>query len=232
MQSQFLKRSATQDPSVVRSSEVIQRAAASQARLIDDLLDISRIVSGKLLLDLGPVDLGAVVRGAADLARSAAEAKSLQLEVAIDEPLGLVYGDAGRLQQVVTNLLANAIKFTPRGGQVAVRLERTDGRVQITVADNGLGIRPEVLPQLFNRFVQADSSVTRTHGGLGLGLAIVRHLVEVLGGEVHAESAGEGEGSTFPRDAPDRNGTGADGRPRDARGDNRHRRRARASRRG
>jgi two-component system CheB/CheR fusion protein len=197
LQAQILRRAATGDPSVARSSEVIARAAMSQAKLIDDLLDVSRIVSGKLLLDLGPVDLAAVVRVAVDLSRAAAEAKSLELEVAVDDSLGLLYGDAGRLQQVVTNLLANAIKFTPRGGHVSVRLERTDGRVQLTVADDGLGIRPDVLPQLFNRFVQADSSATRNHGGLGLGLAIVRHLVEVHGGEVHAESAGEGKGSTF-----------------------------------
>lgn len=197
MQSQILKRAAPPDSPLARSSAAIERAAASQAKLIDDLLDISRVTSGKLLLDFGPVDLKAVVRSGLDLVRGAAEAKSIRIEDVIDDSAGFVYGDSARLQQVVANLLTNAIKFTPQGGRVSVRLERTGEHVQITVADSGMGIRPEVLPQLFNRFVQADSTVTRTHGGLGLGLAIVRHLVELHGGQVHAESAGEGKGSTF-----------------------------------
>src|SRR5690606_16507594 len=122
---------------------------------------------------------------------------SLDVDCVIDGEIGTVYGDAARLQQVVNNLLTNAIKFTPHGGRVAVRLERDRDHAQLAVTDTGMGIRPEVLPRLFNRFVQADSSVTRTHGGLGLGLSIVRHLVEAHRGSVHAESPGEGKGATF-----------------------------------
>ncbi|MGZ3458369.1 MAG: hybrid sensor histidine kinase/response regulator, partial [Archangium sp.] len=197
MSAQLLKRVAPEDRKIERASSSIERAAQSQARLIDDLLDVSRIVSGKLLLDLGPVDFEAVVRSAVDIARPSAQAKSLELELVIDGTIGAVYGDEVRLQQVVNNLLTNAIKFTPNGGRVAVRLERNGEQAQLTVTDTGMGIRPEVLPHLFNRFVQADSSVTRTHGGLGLGLSIVRHLVEAQGGSVQAESPGEGKGATF-----------------------------------
>lgn len=197
MSAQLLGRLAAEDPRIERVSAAIERSANAQARLIDDLLDVSRIVSGKLLLNLGPVDFAAVVQDAVDIARPSAQAKSLELELVIDGPIGALYGDAARLQQVVNNLLTNAIKFTPQGGRVAVRLERIGERARLTIADTGIGIRPEVLPHLFAKFVQADSSVTRTHGGLGLGLAIVRHLVEVHGGEVQAESPGEGKGATF-----------------------------------
>jgi len=197
MSAHVLKQAATEDPRVQRASASIERSARSQARLIDDLLDVSRIVSGKLLLDLGPVDLAATVREAVDAARPSADAKALELTLDIDPGIGSVYGDAGRLQQVVSNLLSNAVKFTPHGGRVSVALERADRRAQLTVGDTGIGIRPDVLPHLFNRFVQADSSVTRTHGGLGLGLSIVRHLVEIHGGSVQAESPGEGQGATF-----------------------------------
>jgi two-component system CheB/CheR fusion protein len=197
MSAQVLKRVATEDRRLERASASIERSAKAQARLIDDLLDISRIVSGKLLLDLGPVDLAAVVQEAVEAARPSAQAKALELGLAIDGEVGAVYGDAARLLQVANNLLSNSIKFTPHGGRVSVRLEPFDGRARLTVSDTGVGIRPEVLPQLFSKFVQADSTVTRTHGGLGLGLAIVRHLVEVHGGEVHAESPGEGKGATF-----------------------------------
>jgi two-component system, chemotaxis family, CheB/CheR fusion protein len=197
MSADILNRSATDDQRIRRASEAVERAARAQARLIDDLLDVSRIISGKLLLEFGPVDLQAAVQEAVDNARPSAEAKALDLAVAIDDPIGTVYGDNGRLQQIVNNLLSNAIKFTPHGGHVVVRLERLAGRARLTVADTGIGIRPEVLPQLFGRFVQADSSVTRTQGGLGLGLSIVRHLVEVHGGTVQAESQGEGHGAAF-----------------------------------
>jgi two-component system CheB/CheR fusion protein len=197
IQSQILRRLAVEDPRLARASAAIERSATTQAKLIEDLLDVSRIVSGKLLLDLGAVDLKETVQSAADVARPAAEAKSITFEVALDDAVETVYGDATRLHQVVGNLLTNAIKFTPHGGRVALRLERQGERAQITVADSGMGIRPEVLPQIFSQFVQADSSVTRTHGGLGLGLSIVRHLVEVHGGEVQAESPGEGQGATF-----------------------------------
>jgi anti-sigma regulatory factor (Ser/Thr protein kinase) len=156
-------------------------------------------VSGKLLLDMGPVDLAATVQEAVDVARSSAQAKGLDLTFTIDGTIGSVYGDAGRLQQIVSNLLSNAIKFTPHGGHISVRLEQIDAGAQITVADDGVGIRAEVLPHLFDRFVQADSSVTRTHGGLGLGLSIVRHLVEVHHGTVQVER--RGKGSDLPRGA-------------------------------
>ncbi|MCW8138737.1 MAG: PAS domain-containing protein, partial [Planctomycetota bacterium] len=197
MWAEYLKRAPTADPTLLNAFAAVERAAKAQAKLIEDLLDVSRIASGKLLLDLGPVDLEAVVRGAVEVARPTALAKSLDLQVAVEGPLGPVYGDAARLQQVAQNLLANAIKFTPRGGRVSVRLERQGDQARLSVSDTGMGIRREVLPRLFGRFVQADSSVTRTHGGLGLGLSIVRHLVEVHGGEVHAESEGEGRGATF-----------------------------------
>jgi two-component system CheB/CheR fusion protein len=198
MSAQILRRIAADDRRIERASASIERSANAQARLIDDLLDVSRIVSGKLLLDLGPVDLAAVVHEAVEAARPSAQSKGLELTLEVDDGIGTVYGDAARLVQVANNLLSNAIKFTPRGGRVAVHLAPVEGqRAQLTVSDTGIGIHPEVLPQLFSRFVQADSTVTRTHGGLGLGLAIVRHLVDVHGGEVHAESAGAGRGSTF-----------------------------------
>ncbi|WP_242395706.1 chemotaxis protein CheB [Anaeromyxobacter oryzisoli] len=197
MSAQLLRRMASEDRKIERVSESIERSANAQARLVDDLLDVSRIVSGKLHLDLGPVDFGTLVQDAVELARPSARAKALELELAIEGEIGVLYGDAARLHQVVNNLLTNALKFTPHGGRVSVRLERIDGRALLSVTDTGIGIRPEILPQLFSRFVQADSVMTRTHGGLGLGLSIVRHLVEVHGGQVHAESPGEGKGSTF-----------------------------------
>jgi two-component system, chemotaxis family, CheB/CheR fusion protein len=198
MSAQILRRIAAGEPRIERASASIERAANAQSRLIDDLLDVSRIVAGKLFLDLGPVDFAAVVREALDLARPMAEAKGLELELDIDDEIGDVYGDTARLLQVVNNLLSNAIKFTPGGGQVSVQLAPIEGgRAQLTVSDTGIGIRPGVLPQLFSKFAQADSTVTRMHGGLGLGLSIVHHIVEVHGGQLEAESPGEGQGSTF-----------------------------------
>ncbi len=198
LEAQFLGRMGGADPRLGRASASLERAARAQARLIDDLLDVSRIVSGKLLLDLRAVDVKEIVQSSVDMALSAAAAKSLTLTLKLaDDFVGTVYGDALRLQQVVSNLIANAIKFTPRGGRIGVSLERTGDHVRITVTDTGIGIRPEVLPHLFAAFVQADSSVTRVHGGLGLGLAIVRHLVEAHGGQVRVESPGEGKGSSF-----------------------------------
>ena len=141
--------------------------------------------------------MATVVRSALDVAQDSATAKGLTLQADISEQSGAVYGDPIRLQQVVTNLLNNAIKFTPAGGRIEIRLAPREGRVELQITDSGIGIRPEVLPQLFSRFVQADSTMTRLQGGLGLGLAIVRHLVEVHGGEVHGESLGEGQGATF-----------------------------------
>ncbi|HYH45913.1 MAG TPA: ATP-binding protein, partial [Thermoanaerobaculia bacterium] len=177
--------------------KVIERNARVQAQLIDDLLDISRIVSGKLRLDVQPVDLAAVVEAAVQSTLPAAEAKAIRLHKVIDPRAGPVSGDPARLQQVLWNLLTNALKFTPRGGQVQVRLERVNSHVELNVTDTGQGIQPEFLPYVFERFRQADATTTRRYGGLGLGLSIVRNLVEAHGGTVHASSPGEGRGATF-----------------------------------
>jgi CheY-like chemotaxis protein len=193
---QVLKRK-TADPEFTQALEVIERNTRSQARLIDELLDMSRITGGKIRLDaqqILPID---VVRAAIETLTPAAEAKALRLESALDPVAGPVYGDPGRLQQAVWNLLSNAVKFTPRGGHVRVGLHRAESRVEISVADTGVGIRPEFLAHVFERFRQADASTTRRYGGLGLGLAIAKHLVELHGGTVQAESAGEGHGATF-----------------------------------
>ena len=188
----------TTDPDKLRRGlEIIVRNAKLQTQLIDDLLDVSRIISGKMRLDVRPVDLPQVVDAAVEAIRPAAEAKQIRLVRLLDPQAGPVAGDAERLQQVVWNLLSNAVKFTPRGGRVEVRLERVGSQVEIVVADTGIGIGPELLPQVFDRFRQADSSTTGTHGGLGLGLAIVRHLTELHGGTVEAQSPGEGQGTTF-----------------------------------
>lgn len=195
--SQLLQKAATADPKIRRTCATIERAAASQAKLIDDLLDISRIVSGKLMLDLQAVDLGSVVEGAVDEARSLAEAKGVGLELALHGALRPMHGDPARLRQVVANLLTNAIKFTPVGGKISVSLEAVDDKAQLTVSDTGVGLRADLIPQIFHNFVQAESAMTRAHGGLGLGLAITRHIVNVHGGEVRAESAGEGKGASF-----------------------------------
>jgi PAS domain S-box-containing protein len=175
----------------------IERNAHAQARLVEDLLDTSRIVSGKLHLRTQGVDLMWVIQAAVDAARPAAEAKSIELKAALDEHAGSVVGDPDRLQQVVWNLLANAVKFTPTGGRVEVRLGRAHAQAQITVWDTGQGIDAEFLPFVFDQFRQADGTAMRRHGGLGLGLAIVRHLVEAHGGTVEAESPGAGRGATF-----------------------------------
>jgi PAS domain S-box-containing protein len=182
--------------------EVIERSARSQTQLIDDLLDVSRIITGKLRLDVRAVDLGSVITAAADSVRPAAEAKGIHLQTLLDPSAGAISGDAARLQQVVWNLLSNAIKFTPKGGRVQVRLERAGSQVELTVSDTGKGIKPEFLPFVFDRFRQADQSYTRAHGGLGLGLAIVRQLVEMHGGTVRVASRGEGLGAAFTVELP------------------------------
>jgi PAS domain S-box-containing protein len=193
----LLRRGTLDEAKVARAVATIEESAKAQAQLIEDLLDVSRIVAGKLRVDPRPVELTETVYAALDTVRLAADAKEIEIETLVDPPPGMVSGDPGRLQQVVWNLLSNAIKFTPRGGRVAVRLERDGAEACIRVADTGQGIRPDFLPCLFERFRQADSSSTRAHGGLGLGLAIVRHIVELHGGRVEAQSAGEGLGSTF-----------------------------------
>lgn len=175
----------------------IERNAKAQSQLIEDLLDVSRIISGNLRLELASVNLVAIVETAAEAIRPAALAKGVRLEVILDPSAGAATGDAARLQQILWNLLSNGVKFTQKGGTVSVRLERVDSQVEVQVIDTGIGIEPEFLPYVFERFKQANPTTTRTHGGLGLGLAIVRHLVELHGGTVRVESAGAKRGSAF-----------------------------------
>ncbi|MFO0607033.1 MAG: response regulator [Polyangiales bacterium] len=177
--------------------EVIERNARLQARLIDDVLDVSRITAGKLRLEYDRVDLAAVVRAALDAVAQAAAAKGVELTVDLDPDLGSLQGDPARIQQVVWNLAWNAVKFTPAGGSVAVAAWRDDEAARVRVTDTGQGIDPGFLPHVFDRFRQADGSATRRHGGMGLGLAIARHLAELHGGTILAESEGEGRGATF-----------------------------------
>ena len=223
----LLRTRSFDEATTARALETIERNAKSQAQMIEDILDVSRIIRGKLHLNLRPINLVPVVDAAVDAVGLTAEAKSIQLEYILDPsverataeclllrssgdltPPNLVKGgtlaggiqvngDPERLQQIVWNLLTNAIKFTPEGGKVEVRCLRVNSHVQIQVSDTGIGIKPEFLPHVFDRFRQADSTTTRTHGGLGLGLAIVRNLVALHGGTVHAESEGEGKGATF-----------------------------------
>lgn len=176
---------------------VIARNARVQGQLINDLLDMSHIVSGKVRLQVQRVDLPALIEAAVQSVRPAADARAIRVQVTCDPLAGPVKGDPDRLQQILWNLLNNAVKFTPKGGRVQVLLERVNSHIEITVSDTGEGIRPEFLPFVFDRFRQADASTTRRHGGLGLGLAIVKQLVEIHGGSVHAKSRGEGQGSTF-----------------------------------
>jgi CheY-like chemotaxis protein/two-component sensor histidine kinase len=177
--------------------ETIERNAKSQAQLIEDILDVSRIITGKLRLQVRPVNLVPVIESAIESVRLAAEAKSIRLQSRIDSQAGLLLGDANRLQQVVWNLLSNALKFTPKDGRVEIRLERVNSHAEITVSDTGLGISSDFLPFVFDRFRQHDSTTTRSYGGLGLGLAIVRQLVELHGGTVTVVSPGIGQGTTF-----------------------------------
>jgi signal transduction histidine kinase len=180
-----------------RALEVIERNARAQAQLIDDLLDIARVVSGNLRLELRPVDLVQVVEKALEAMHPAAEAKSIAVTSGLDRPVEMAAGDPDRLQQVVSNLLSNAVKFTPEGGSVEVRLRRQGSEAWITVRDSGPGISPAFLPHVFERFRQGEEGPGRRQGGLGLGLAIARHLVERHGGTIRVESPGEGQGTTF-----------------------------------
>src|SRR5581483_6415796 len=180
-----------------KALETIERNARAQAQIIEDLLDVSRIITGKLRIDVRPVDPGSFIDAAVEAVRPAAEAKGVRLQKILDTGVASVSGDPVRLQQVVWNLLSNAIKFTPRDGRVQIRLERVNSHIEIIVSDTGAGIEPEFLPYVFDRFRQADQATTRQYGGMGLGLAIVRHLVELHGGTVKAESQGKGQGSTF-----------------------------------
>ncbi len=184
-------------PTEERALETIERNARAQKRLIEDLLDVSRVVTGKVTLELAAVDPRRIIEASIETMLPAAQAKAIELVPRLDTHTGILRGDSARLQQIVCNLLSNAIKFTPIGGRVEVRLARRDAEAEITVRDSGQGIKPEFLPYVFDRFRQEDGSISRRHGGLGLGLAIVRHLVELHGGTVYAASEGEGRGATF-----------------------------------
>jgi PAS domain S-box-containing protein len=185
-----------------RAVETIERNATALTQIVEDVLDVSRIISGKVRLNVQPVDLPQVVRDALEGTMPAANAKGVRVEAVLDPRAAPVSGDPDRLQQVVWNLVANAVKFTGRGGKVQVRLERVNSHVEIVVSDTGIGISPAFLPHVFERFRQEDSSITRERGGLGLGLAIARHFIEMHGGTINASSSGEGKGSTFRVELP------------------------------
>ena len=206
--SQVLRRGSRDGADLQRGLQTIERNARAQAQLIEDLLDMSRITSGKVLLDMQAISPASFIDAAIETVRPAADAKHIAIEKRYEAPDALVAGDTGRLQQVIWNLLSNAIKFTPRDGTVTVEIGERDagsagGRVvAITVRDTGVGIRPEFITHVFERFRQEDASMTRRHGGLGLGLSIVKHLVEQHGGTVRADSPGEGLGASFTIELP------------------------------
>jgi len=187
---------------VTQGLEAIERSTQLQVRLVEDLLDVSRIVAGDLAINPVVLPLASLIEGVVNAMRPTAEAKEVHLAMHLDRETGEVWGDPNRLQQVIWNLLSNGIKFTPRGGQVQVQLGKSGSHARIVVSDTGEGIRPELLPHVFKRFWQADSTSTRPHGGLGVGLTIVHHIVELHGGTVRADSAGEGQGATFTVDLP------------------------------
>lgn len=196
--SHMIRREGVTPAQLAHGADVIERNARAQAKIIEDLLDMSAIISGKVRLDVGKVDVATLVRTAIDTARPTADAKHIRLQPEIEPAAGVeLSGDPHRLQQVLWNLLSNAIKFTPRNGQVRLVVRRTDGQLEICVSDTGEGIAPEFLPFVFDRFRQADATTTRKHGGLGLGLSIVKQLVELHGGTVRVESEGRGHGATF-----------------------------------
>jgi signal transduction histidine kinase/ActR/RegA family two-component response regulator len=197
----MLQKKPLDDAGAAKALQVIERSARAQQQMIEDLLDVSRVVSGKLRLEMRPTSLSEVVEDALTSLRPTAEVKHIALEHDVEEGV-MVHGDAARLQQVVWNLVANAIKFTPRAGRVRVRLRRHSDAVNLVVSDTGQGISADFLPHVFERFMQADSSIRRAHRGLGLGLALVRHITELHGGAVRAASPGEGAGATFTVSLP------------------------------
>jgi PAS domain S-box-containing protein len=194
---QILRKKHVDVATFERAFEAIERNAKAQAELIEDMLDVSRIITGRLRLELRPVELFSPIEAALDAVRPAADAKGVRLECILPPTGGTISGDSHRLQQIVWNLLSNAVKFTPAGGTVKVSVERMDSSLRLTVADTGKGINPLFLPHVFDRFRQAETTISRTHGGLGLGLSIARHLVELHGGSIDASSEGEGKGATF-----------------------------------
>jgi signal transduction histidine kinase/CheY-like chemotaxis protein len=200
--SSVLRESRRDEKILEQGLDAIDRNARVQAQLIDDLLDVSRIVSGKLNLDVGPLDIGSVTRAAINVVQPAADAKEITLDYWAQPGIGAISADSARLQQIIWNLLSNAVKFTPHGGKISIRAGRDGTDATVTVSDTGQGIAPEFLPRVFDRFRQADSSTTRSFGGLGLGLPIVRHLVELHGGTVSAKSDGVGLGATFSASFP------------------------------
>jgi signal transduction histidine kinase/ActR/RegA family two-component response regulator len=200
--SQILRKMNDVNPKVAEGLTVIERNARSQAQIISDLLDMSSIMSGKVRLDVQAADLALIVDAAINTVRPAAEAKEIRLHIILDPLARPVRGDPNRLQQIFWNLLTNAVKFTPKGGRVSVSLERVNSHLELNVTDNGEGIDTGFLPHVFDRFRQADSSMDRRHGGLGLGLSIVKQLVELHGGTIAARSAGKGQGSTFTVSLP------------------------------
>ena len=193
----MLRSTQMDEPRRRKALEIIERNARAQQKIVDDILDVSRIVAGQLRLDSEPMPFRPVVESAITSFLPMAAAKSIAMTVELGDDPAIIIGDPARLQQVVGNLLSNAIKFTPEGGTVRISLDVTESRVELVVSDTGIGIATAFLPHVFERFRQADARVTRTHGGLGLGLAIVRHLTEMHGGSVAAVSAGEGKGATF-----------------------------------
>ena len=193
----MLRSGRLDEPTTTRAMEIIDRNARAQTQLIDDILDVSRIITGKLRVEAVPVELVPVIEAAIDSIQPAINSKAITLDLSLDPEVGPVPGDSDRLQQVVWNLLANAVKFTPPKGRIEVSLRPLDGEAEIVVRDSGQGISAAFLPYVFDRFRQADGGITRQHGGLGLGLAIARHLVELHGGSIRAESDGEGKGATF-----------------------------------
>jgi CheY-like chemotaxis protein len=200
--SRFLQIGNIDGETMNNAIEAINRAAVAQAQLIDDVLDMSRIISGKLRLELQPIDVVAVINAAIETVRPTILAKQIDLELKHEEVSGLVWADPSRLQQAIWNLLTNAAKFTPNGGRISVEIRQTGKSAWVTVRDNGQGIDSAFLPHVFERFRQAESTTTRSHGGLGLGLAIVRYIVEMHGGHISAASEGNGKGAAFMIELP------------------------------
>ncbi len=215
---QVLKDSTDRPDEVARGIEIIERNAFAQAQLIEDMLDLGRITSGKLTLDVQPIELSTIVRDAITSVRPAADLKGVQLKAVLHHPGGGMLGDKHRLQQVVWNLVSNAIKFTPKNGSVVVTLSRVNSTMQVTVTDNGRGIAADFLPLVLERFRQADASTSRQFGGLGIGLALVMQLVELHGGMVRAESPGLDRGATFTISLPVQATRGPSSRPPPRRG--------------